>query len=378
MGNVGYVTSAQVQEQAVDHYRKFNERINFKSCVKHLLLCGDYATECPFLTADEEWSQISDEEFYQLLDSLPIRTELPEDPASFDFIMAEYIMPKELEVFAIKYVRDIVERKHAHNFFEVNYVFSGSCRMVFENETRMLQEGQLCVIAPDSLHDVTLNDDSVAISLMLRQSTFETTFFRLLAQEDLLADFFRRILYSAKSSANYLLFTTDNSSQVKNSIKNIFMECYVSDVYSNTCVVSRIHLLFSLLLRKYGQTIQCYEPQRAMNTQVGFTQILQYIQEHYQTITLESLAERFHYNPSYVSRLVKANTGHTLTELLTVRKLSQASDLLLYSKMRIQEIASAVGYDSVDHFSRQFKKKFRVSPDRYRKEIRAEEDNAIK
>lgn len=374
MGSVGYVTYAQVQRQAVDHYRKFNERINFKSCVKHLLICGDYAAEHPLLPADEEWSQISDEEFYRLLDSLPIRTELPEDPSSFDFIMAEYIMPKELEVFAIKYVRDIVERKHAHDFFEVNYVFSGSCRMVFENEIRVLQEGQLCVIAPNSLHDVTVSDDSVAISLMLRQSTFEITFFRLLAQKDLLAEFFRTILYSAKSSANYLLFTTDNSAQVKNSIKNIFMECCVSDVYSNTCVVSRTHLFFSLLLRKYSQTIQCYEPQRAMNTQVGFAQILQYIQEHYQTITLESLAARFHYNPSYVSRLVRANTGHTLTELLTVRKLSQASDLLLYSNMRIQEIANAVGYDSVDHFSRQFKKKFRVSPDRYRKEIKADQN----
>lgn len=367
MDRTGYVTYRQVAGQAAEHYRKYHEKTGFRACVQYLARHGLCQISPPSFPKESPWSRLEDREFYHVLDSLPIGVELPENPASFDLIKAEYIMPETLEVYAIKYVRDIVERRHVHNFFEVNYVMEGSCRMLFENETRTMKAGQLCIIAPESLHDVTVSDESVVISFMMRQNTFDSAFFRLLTQEDLLAGFLRAILYSEKREANYILFTTDNSSLIKGQIKDIFMECYVSDSYSNTCVISRMHLFFSLLLRRYSGTIQCYEPGRTLRTQVSFPRILQYIQSHYRTVTLETLAEVFHYNSSYISRLIKMNTGHTLGELLTGLRMAHARELLLHSDLKIQEIAGYVGYDSTDHFSRKFKGQYGSSPAEYRK-----------
>jgi len=47
--------------------------------------------------------------------------------------------------------------------------------------------------------------------------------------------------------------------------------------------------------------------------------------------------------------------------------MNHAVEYLLNTPMKISEIADAVGYDSVDHFSRTFRKVYGTSPLDYRK-----------
>lgn len=367
MNKASYITYAQMEEYADRQYEQLGTKLSFKTIAKYLFDHG-YGNEGePDLPREITWSSIDDSDFYALLGRLPVKNIFFSASAeSENIIEAESIMPQELEVYALKYIRYIVEKMHMHNFFEVNYVMSGTCRMVFENEARILNTGEFCIIAPFSRHDVTIDDNCIVLSLMLRKTTFETTFFKLLTQEDLLASFFRNILYSEKEEANYMLFSTDNSKDIRNTVKDIFMECHVSDPYSNTCVISRIHLLFSLLLRRYADTIQFYDRQQNAKEHSNFTQVLKYIQREYQTVSLSELSEVFHYNPSYISRLIKKNTGQTLLDILTRLKMSKASDLLLHTSLKIDEIAVLSGYQSVDHFSRLFKKLHGISPRDYR------------
>lgn len=364
-----YITYAQMEEAAVAYYNRHQTRTQFKSIARHLFECHNYQEGSPSLPRNISWSALDDHTFFDLLENLPVRNMFAssdELPGVEPSIAAETIMPESLEVYAIRYIRDILEKMHTHNFFEVNYVFRGNCNMIFENSTKELHAGDVCIIAPHSRHDVTITDDSIVVSLMLRQNTFETTFFNLLAHEDLLASFFRSILYSSTESANYMLFSTDNSDEIRSALKDIFMESYITDAYANTCIISRVHLFFSLLLRRYSDSIQFYENQK-MGEHGSFTRILQYIQNHYQTLTLESLAGIFHYNVSYLSRLIKKNTGQTLVEILSNLRISRAADLLSHTTMNIEDIAKSVGYDSTDHFSRQFKKKKGLAPRDFRK-----------
>lgn len=367
MNNASYITYAQMEEYAGRQYEQHGTKLSFKTIVKVLFDQGSARDGSPVLPRGITWSSMEDSEFCALLYQLPVENIFFSGSSDTENIIeAESIMPEELEVYALKYIRYIVEKMHVHNFFEVNYVMSGSCRMIFENEVRILKTGEFCIIAPYSKHDVTIEDDSVVLSLMLRKTTFETTFFKLLTQEDLLAAFFRNILYSGKEAANYMLFSTDYSKDIRNAVKDIFMECHVSDSYSNTCAISRIHLLFSLLLRRHADTIQFYDHQQNARERSNFTQVLQYIQKEYQTVSLSELSEVFHYNPAYISRLIKKNTGRTLLDILTDLKMSKASGLLLHTSLKIEEIAVLSGYQSVDHFSRLFKKLHGLSPREYR------------
>ncbi len=380
MTTAAYITYAQMETQAVSHFLRYHDRTSFRKIAYDLFARREYREGIPDLPRDITWSTLSDEAFFDVLMQLPVRdifcgdadTAVPPLPGRLsrsgsDSIAAETIMPKTLEVYAIRYIRDIVEQMHTHNYFEVNYVFSGKAHMIFENETRELNAGELCIIAPHSRHDLTVTDKSVAVSLMLRQSTFETTFFTLLAQEDLLASFFRGILYSRTGNANYMLFSTDNSPEIKAAFKDIFMESQLLDPYSSSCIISRVQLLFSLMLRRYGDSIRFYEHQKNPAEHTNIIRLLQYIQTHARTVTLSSLADTFGYNPSYLSRLIRTVTGRTLTQILTACKIQKASGLLIQTNLNIEDVARAVGYDSVDHFSRQFKKYCGMPPREYRR-----------
>ena len=144
------------------------------------------------------------------------------------------------------------------------------------------------------------------------------------------------------------------------------MDCYILDSYSNTCVISRIHIFFSILLRRFSHTIEIYNKSNNGTDQTNFLLILQYIQNHYQTVSLDTLCNVFHYNKSYLSRLIHKNTGRSFIDIVTDLKLSQAIDLLDNTSLSLAEISERIGYNNVDHFSKHFKKKYSYPPSVYR------------
>lgn len=366
MKPISYITNEQIENYAHDFYLKTGTKMNFRTITAQLFKEGQNEYKIPDLPYDISWDSLTDREFFSLLKQLPIPNLFANYHASSEYIPASPIIPVDLDVYAIYYIQDIKDCRHAHDFFEIDYVFSGECHMLFENETLTLSSGDLCIISPGSMHDVYTSDDSIAVSIMIRKDTFENTFFRLLSQKNLLADFFRTNLYSETEKANYLFFTTNNSPIIHDSIKTIFMDCYILDSYSNTCAISRIHIFFSILLRHFSHTIQIYNESNNMNNQTNFLLILKYIQNHYQTVSLDLLCTVFHYNKSYLSRLIRKNTGHNFIDIVTDLKLSQAVDLLRNTTLSIAEISELVGYNNVDHFSKHFKKKYSFPPSVYR------------
>ncbi|HHX37669.1 MAG TPA: helix-turn-helix transcriptional regulator [Clostridiaceae bacterium] len=88
---------------------------------------------------------------------------------------------------------------------------------------------------------------------------------------------------------------------------------------------------------------------------------------NYQSVSLKSLADDFHYSQQYLSSLIKKNTGYNLTTLINKIKLSRAVDYLKNTKLTLSEIAEQVGYNSEDYFSKVFKRFYNESPQQYRK-----------
>ena len=91
-----------------------------------------------------------------------------------------------------------------------------------------------------------------------------------------------------------------------------------------------------------------------------------YIQSNYQTVTLEDMMERFNLTGPYISKYFKDKSGVTFVDYVSQIRMKKAKNLLKNSNMTVESIAESVGYPSVEHFSRQFKKKYGISPVEYR------------
>ncbi len=96
-------------------------------------------------------------------------------------------------------------------------------------------------------------------------------------------------------------------------------------------------------------------------------QIRQYIDNNLdKDLSLIRLADIFHFNSSYLSRLFKAGLGINLSDYIFNKRIEQGKRLLEENRLKVHEIALAVGYDSPKSFARLFKKSQGVTPQEYR------------
>lgn len=276
------------------------------------------------------------------------------------------LFPDNKDVFCILNMPHMITLPHTHNFFELTYVLRGSCSFLFEGESVTLSAGDLCIVSPGSRHNLPLEPGCIAPSVMVRRSTFDSMFGNLLTQKDLLSLFFRNNLYGSRR-ANYLLLKTANDPLTFHTMQQLHYESNLPDGYANDCSVSLLNLLLARALRSATSpaTLHHYEGYSERN--FDFALVLQYIQQNYRTVTLSSLANTFHFSESYLSKLIHKNLNQSFTDILRTLKLNRAVEYLMNTPMKISEIADAVGYDSVDHFSRTFRKVYGTSPLEYRK-----------
>jgi two-component system response regulator YesN len=84
-------------------------------------------------------------------------------------------------------------------------------------------------------------------------------------------------------------------------------------------------------------------------------------------LTLEMAAERFHFNTSYFSTLIKSRTGRSFSDHLTEARMRRAKELLSTGQLKIYEIAEQCGYRDTKYFTRMFKKQVGLSPEAYKR-----------
>lgn len=95
--------------------------------------------------------------------------------------------------------------------------------------------------------------------------------------------------------------------------------------------------------------------------------IMQWMEEHYmEPFDLGQLSDDLHLSKSYVSRIFKRETGSSLTEYLTIRRMKQACQMLQVTKKPIELISESVGFGSVSYFIQLFKKMIGTTPLQYR------------
>ncbi|MDZ5034994.1 AraC family transcriptional regulator, partial [Clostridium perfringens] len=95
----------------------------------------------------------------------------------------------------------------------------------------------------------------------------------------------------------------------------------------------------------------------------------EYIKNNYSDyeISVEKLCSKLHVSPTYFSTIFKKETNMSFVNYLTDIRLEEAIKLLNTTDDKTYIIALKVGYQEANYFSYVFKKKFGISPSRYRK-----------
>ncbi len=88
-------------------------------------------------------------------------------------------------------------------------------------------------------------------------------------------------------------------------------------------------------------------------------------------LPLDEIARLTHFSRSYVSRVFLDSFGTSPLRYHTLLRVQKAKSMIQFTNMSMSEIATAVGFESLQDFSRVFKKTDGFSPSTYRHAARA-------
>ena len=152
----------------------------------------------------------------------------------------------------------------------------------------------------------------------------------------------------------------DQSLQLFNEIYNHLERGYSIDhlVYSNMCL---LHFLGSFLFPKNDN------PDSSLNQEDSHNIAIDFLNKHLdKMLTVEDMARSANLSPSHFTYVFKKKTGFTPIEYFNHLKVQKACQYLLFTNLRVKEIAYELGIEDQSYFSRLFTKVMGISPNEYR------------
>jgi len=89
--------------------------------------------------------------------------------------------------------------------------------------------------------------------------------------------------------------------------------------------------------------------------------------EYAKRLTIGEIAEQCHYSKAFISRRFKEKSGVTVNQYLNNLRMEKARKLLLNSKMKIEDVAAAVGFSDANYFIAFSSKFYGAPPGQFRK-----------
>ena len=85
--------------------------------------------------------------------------------------------------------------------------------------------------------------------------------------------------------------------------------------------------------------------------------------------SVENLAHIVNFSHGYLCKIFKNYTGERLIDYFTKMKLDYSKTLMYNPQLNLLQISSMIGYDSLSHYIRVFKKFNSMTPQVYRKKV---------
>ena len=237
----------------------------------------------------------------------------------------------------------------SHPMMELTYVDQGALHSVVEGQDILLKQGELVIYGANQWH---MQYADIGVAPRFVTLTFD------LVQGDL------NHLLKRKLTA---------SQQVVTLLQKMLQEQEKMDAYSNDVILAQMNLLLLYLLRsEMSPKVGKLQTSNAVHSENEIIrQAQQYISAHIrEKLSVPLVARQVDVSPSYLTALFHKNLQISPGEYIRRTKLQESKQMIRENNLNFTEIAAALQYSTVHHFSRQFKEKFGITPTEYAKSVR--------
>lgn len=248
------------------------------------------------------------------------------------------------------------------DFYSIMFKNYCANKMRYGRQSIDFQEGNLICIAPKQV--ITLDNEIEKKDNMMGWGLF--------FHPDLLRG---TALGNKMSEYTFFNYEISEALHLSDKEKQILFDCVQKietelqeniDSHSQNLIVTNIELLLNYCSRYYGRQFITRKNSNS-NTVVQIEKALNNYFKSEQLKekglpTVKYLAEHVHLSPSYLSDLLKKETGMNAQDHIHYHLIEEAKNILLHSNQSVSEIAYQLGFEYPQYFSRLFKQKTGQTP----------------
>ena len=237
----------------------------------------------------------------------------------------------------------------SHPMPELTYVDQGTLHSVADGLDLLLEQGDMALYGPDQWHmqyaDIGVAPRYVTISFDIEGGDLSSLLNRKFRTPQKAVTLLRQMLWEQERM----------------------------DAYSDDMIIALMGQLLLTLLREANTPST--EKLKASNSIHSENEIIrraqQYVSNHIrEKLSVPLVARMVDVSPSYLTALFHKNLQISPGEYIRRIKLQESKQMIREDNLNFTEIAAALQYSTVHHFSRQFKEKFGITPSEYARSVR--------
>lgn len=261
---------------------------------------------------------------------------------------------------------DCILYLHWHEHFELLLMKKGSAVLHIDSRPYVVRAGDVVVIPGGSLHvGYSLGNEDLHYDCIVLNASLFNDWLQDPLHIQYVAPFMEgRFQYPVKPTDQ-----DETCAHYFHLLDEVIMELEAKPPAYQLVVKSKLHILFTLLSRCFmphllaGKPAEVYFPGRER-----FKHLIKILETNFSDkITVEQAAKQVSLNPYYFCKLFKRLTGRTFVEYVNINRMKEAKRLLLESNDSITEIASRVGCENPNYFTKVYKQYMGMTPSQTRR-----------
>ncbi len=255
------------------------------------------------------------------------------------------------------------EIEHTHEFVEIVYVNSGHATQHIGETTFVVRRGDLFFVENDQIHSFELDGEFTYTDILIDPVIVsEELVDKMSVSEILSIATFNEVNTGSEITVQHVHFGGESLTVIENLLHNMIYEFNNKEKGYVSVLSEYTKILFSLLNRKMGEKVS-----REENANETVLEIMEYVNSRcYEKISLDEIAQKCFYNPTYLSHIFKKYCGQTLSAYIKEKRIQYAVELLETTNYTVERISEKVGYSDKTLFYRMFKEVTGKRPSDYR------------
>lgn len=258
--------------------------------------------------------------------------------------------------------RGYVVEPHSQVCHEISYIVSGRGCFYVDGEKIPVQEGDLIFNNKDCIHAIEADKDYM-LRYLYMGFCFNDKAQSPQYQE--LLDFYNNNKYVSKKDQNdvYIPFVRGlDEFSTRSAFHDLMIQNYCQEILVLTYRKTQENGEYILNKNKSDNALG----------HLAYT-LIKYIENNiYDIKSIREISENLGYSYTYLSHFFSDHTGMSMQRYINLKKIEKAMELLKYSDLTVTEVAEKLNYETVQSFSKAFRKNMGFPPSQYLKMERKE------